>query len=981
MIVKKPLLSRYVAKTRFGRLFTLVLVLLCHASHAARPRFGEPEVLLCDEPATTSSSVCGFSILYRGAEGPQVALAAEHGTFVASVRPGEEAAVVIPIRRIGGPFSVTARVTLVDGEDAEVCLSVGEAMSRRLVRPEETVEIEVRGEKGLREVVARLETNARSDEAAAVRWDSIRLVTEERSFEIPILADARNPERCPAPVLPALHPAIEKALIEWDWRMQDGIDTPREPSAYAEATEKTLRRGDALIRHLHSTGVPLEAEATRWRALWSEWNGLSAAEETGQTEWEDLWHRVHTLRRRIVLKNPLADSGPIAFVKHVPGISSHQCTQYLGRFARPGGGIFILEEPGRSMRCRSLTAGKLPQGGYQTLGIDYARDRLLFAFCRIHTTPDDPYMGNPEQYFNLYEIGADGENLRQLTTGSYDDFSARVMPSDQIVFISTRRGGLSRCGPDFAKAYMVCIAEADGSNPRPLSFHETHEWDPAVLNDGRIVYTRWDYVDRDASFYQHLWTMRQDGTNVRILYGNNTYNPMGIWEPRAIPGSPLIMGTAGAHHAMTAGSIVLVDVSKGVDGPAPLTRLTPDALFPETESGIVLEPEADDEDLPIEARRWPHHCYRSPYPLSEDFFIASYSFDSLTYNELEANKSNMFGLYLVDRCGNKELLYRDLNISSVWPAPILPRAPQQLMASVTEPSHKEKETGVFILQNVYEADPPLPEDVAIKKLRIIQAYPRDSEYEVRPLIGIPTAAVGRQVLGTVPVEADGSAYFEAPANKALSIQALDEKGQAVQVMRSITYLQPGEMTACIGCHEPRTTTPPHQNRPPMALTRSPSTIEPGPDGSKPLSYPLLVQPVLDKHCVQCHSGEDPEGGILLTSEISAEPGEEGEESPFTASYLALAPLVKYSEWTLGQWNEDFREVNSEPVSRPNHFGARGSPLTAILNEGHGDVELSDEDLERLVTWMDANALFYGTFDEEDQARQLRGKRIEGPSLE
>jgi hypothetical protein len=148
-----------------------------------------------------------------------------------------------------------------------------------------------------------------------------------------------------------------------------------------------------------------------------------------------------------------------------------------------------------------------------------------------------------------------------------------------------------------------------------------------------------------------------------------------------------------------------------------------------------------------------------------------------------------------------------------------------------------------------------------------------------------------------------------------------------------------------------------------------------------MSYPLLVQPVLDRHCVSCHGRDEPAGGVLLTADFPEGRGRRERGVSFTASYLALTEHVKYSQWSAGQWDSDFREVNSEPVSRPDFFGARGSRLTAMLREGHGDVELSEEDFERLVTWMDANALFYGTFDEEDQARQLRGERIAGPSIE
>jgi hypothetical protein len=188
-------------------------------------------------------------------------------------------------------------------------------------------------------------------------------------------------------------------------------------------------------------------------------------------------------------------------------------------------------------------------------------------------------------------------------------------------------------------------------------------------------------------------------------------------------------------------------------------------------------------------------------------------------------------------------------------------------------------------------------------------------------------------------------------------------------MRSVTYLQPGETAGCIGCHEPRTAAPPPLATA-RALVRDPSPIKPGPEGSKPLSYPLLVQPVLDKQCVRCHSPEKPEGKVILTGQP---------EGRYTASYNALAPRVVYAAW--GGRPGDFRTVNSEPLAKPDFFGARGSPIMRLLLAGHQKVALSAEEVERLATWMDANALFYGTFDPAAQARQQRGERIAGPALQ
>jgi hypothetical protein len=770
-----------------------------------------------------------------------------------------------------------------------------------------------------------------------------------------------------------MRPAVQHLLLEWDWRMQDGIGTPREPVTYETAIARLFTNGDALIADLTDAGCDLTAQSEHWQQFRQQFETLSKAGiPDDHLRWESLWRDVHHLRREIVFANPLSDAGPLLFVKRVPAHFSHQLTQYYGRCARGGGGLYLLDAPGKAMECRELVSHQLPLGSYMHPEVAYDGNRILFAYCEVPFDPTDP---TREQcfgrHYHLYEVRPDGSGLRQMTEGPYDDFSPRELPDGNLMFISTRRGGYHRCGRGPCNVYTLALADPDGANPRTVSFHETQEWDPAVLADGRVVYTRWDYVDRNAVHYQQLWSVRPDGSAPAIYYGNNTFNPVGVWEARQIPGSPNIMATAAAHHAMTAGSIILLDTTRGVDGLEPITRLTPDAPFPESETRVPPRgwhaPGSPKEyDTPEEAKRWPGHCYRSPYPLSETYFLAAYSFDSLI-GEPSGNKPNMFGLYLVDAFGNKELLYRDLNIASQWPLPLWPRPRPPLLPSTRDPQLAEEGVGTFFLQDVYASDPSLPQR-DIKRLRIVQVLPKTTPHANQPTVGFANASPGKQVLGTVPVEADGSAFFRAPAGIPLAFQALDEKGRAVQIMRSITYLQLGEKVSCVGCHEHRLTAPPETTMP-MAMQRPPSEIQPGPDGSNPLSYPILVQPVLDKHCVECHGGEKPAGPEGKPIVLTGEP-----DGRYSKSYNVLGKLVPYSSW-------GGLEQNGEPLTQPDRFGARASRLMDMLLKGHHDVKLDETDMDRIVTWMDANALFYGTFEPEDQARQLRGERIDGPALQ
>ena len=785
----------------------------------------------------------------------------------------------------------------------------------------------------------------------------LTLVPERRPFSLEPVACSPDPL-----------PAIAEALIEWDWRMQDGIGTPREPRTYAQAAEKLLKRMD-------SAGL----DKTALAALRVK-QPTAAADEAA---WAAYWLAAHRLRRSLMLADPLFARTPLLFVKHVPSVMSHQLTQMYGYCSRPGGGLFLLTEPGASMRTRDITPASLPPGNFMTPELSCDAQRLLFAYCPVMKAPETwGFNGQTKNLrYHIYELALAGGAVRALTQGDTDNFFPVCLPSGDVLFSSTMRGGYHRCGRGPCFVYTLSRMGANGEKPHSISFHETHEWNPCLLNDGRVVYTRWDYVDRNAVLYQQLWSARPDGGNVRIYYGNNTWDPAGLWEARSIPGSSRVMATASPHHGMSAGSVVLLDVTKGVDGQEPLTRLTPEVRFPESESPLARGPnpaEPYDFDTPPdgywnsplkeswmekvateEERRWPGHCYKSPWPLSEMRFIASYSYDQLV-GEPGPNIPNMFGLYLCDAYGNKELLYRDPNISSLWARPLARRTTPPDVSVAIDEKRREKGTGTFFLSNVMESWPYLPTNMPITHLRIIQVLLKTTPDIDSPKVAIGLGAPGRQVLGTVPVEADGSAYFEAPARTPMLFQALDAQGRAVQTMRSLVYLQAGETETCIGCHEHRMKKEQPRAQA-LAIRRAASVISPGPDGTKPFSYPRLVQPVLDRHCVTCHDGKEPKRPVLTGAP----------EGTFSRSFNALISRVPYSGW--GCPNSNF-----EPLTQPLRFGALASPLAKMLEKGHGKVTLTPEEWERLYTWMDANGAFYGTFDVNEQKRQFAGEAITGP---
>jgi hypothetical protein len=406
-------------------------------------------------------------------------------------------------------------------------------------------------------------------------------------------------------------------------------------------------------------------------------------------------------------------------------------------------------------------------------------------------------------------------------------------------------------------------------------------------------------------------------------------NLSAAYQPRAVPNSNKIAFIAGAHHALIGGSLVLFDPAKakydsetGEDSFDSLERLTPEVCFPETSEG------------------WCNSYYSSPHPLSEDKFLLAFSFHPLPAfgtGYLDDSKS---GLYYYDRFGNLELLYRDPEISSVAPIPLAARPIPPQIPSVFDPKLAEKNEGEFLLTNVNWSLFPLPENRPVKTLRVFEVLPKVGSHVANvPRLGYANAESARKYLGEVPVEADGSAFFRAPAEVPLYFQAVDAGGKAVQSMRSITYLQRGERRGCVGCHEPLSTAPETSTAIKTAMLREPSRIVPGPSGSNPMSYPKLMQPVLDKNCAECHAWDGkPERG-------------------FSVSYNKLEPHVQFYEWG--------DKSISQIATRPGECGADMSPLTQILIDAdHREVfqKMSEEDKRRIYLWLDANAPFYGAYE-------------------
>jgi len=689
----------------------------------------------------------------------------------------------------------------------------------------------------------------------------------------------------------------------------------------------------------------------------------------------DLYRRIRALTREVALKNPLVTAQPILFMLRRRAVG-YMLYEYLGWYyahgnnpdngaynpnvptPAPGGGVYVLEEPGRTLAVRALVAEPTLRPHLVTLSLSFDAQTVYFAFA--DPRGQEPYTlpgyalapaepGTRYNTFHILAMTADGAGLRQLTDGPYDDFDPCPLPDGGIAFMSTRRGSKLRCGGGSAElTYTLHRMDANGGSLRTLSFHETHEWHPAVLNDGRLVYTRWDYVDRNAAKFHGLWTCNPDGTHPAGLFGNYTTLPWACYQAKAVPGSNRILFVGGGHHANVGGTLLLLDPARA--------SLDPQSGEDRFEALECLTPEVGF----AEAQGWPKSYYYSPWPLSENYYLVAFSHDPLCGGYTGQARETETGLYYLDRFGNLELLFRREGISAVYPIPLAPRPAPPVRSGVFEPDLGAD--GELLLTDVYRSLLPLPASRRVTALRVFQLLPKSRTDDANePRMGHPEQSNARMLLGTVPVELDGSAYFRAPARKPLYFQAVDEDGRAVQTMRTIVYLQPGERRSCVGCHESPGTAP--ASRAAVAFGRVPSSIEPGPEGSQPFGYPRLIQPVLDRHCVRCHDGSvgPDKSPPVLTGVLRGR---------FSRSYESLKPYLRWPSYDAA-------------ATRPGQAGADLSPLSSILvGEQHGrHVQVPDEDLRTVYLWLDAQVPFYGTYEAEPLAAQRLGHAVPPPALQ
>lgn len=672
-------------------------------------------------------------------------------------------------------------------------------------------------------------------------------------------------------------------------------------------------------------------------------------------------------RQMLVDENPLLKNEKLLFVKRYTYNSKHYYDDFQ-HVSRWGGNLCELSLSDGKVR---EIAPELTGGVFDRYDLSFDGKRILFGYRR-------PKL----EGYRIYEIGVDGTGLRQVThppeneeeriatygktstgDGFYgllgyrfwtDDVHPCYLPDGGLCFSSTRSEHGVLCTPNH---YLACTnlfrMEMDGTGLRPLSRGALSEFTPTVMDDGRILYNRWEYVYKGIAGVQPLWTMRPDGSGSEEFYGDNITNPGVLWQARQLPGTPGKAVCIGCgHEPFGIGQVLLLNPGKSKRTPESMTSLTPNVETRGLRGLYQRRNGVQREDIfgPF---------YADPYPLSDKFFLVACNADQ-RYNDEDA-----YDICLLDTFGNRVPIYDDPEFSCWLPMPLRARKVPPVLPSLPRPNRETKpETATLFVSDVYRGLDGV-EPGTVKYLRVMEQIPKPWSAEVDPLRNQDRRADGfgghiavshnahiwiAVLRGIVPVEADGSAVFEVPAGKNLFLQALDEDFMQVQRMRTFVNLEPGETRSCIGCHEHRTQAPPTRMVSAMKLVPAKLGPQPGEVAPRPLHYPSDVQPILDRHCAECHNGKDPKAAPDLRGEMT---------TIFNRSYENLMQ----AGWvdTIREWNGASYSMENVESVPPYTHGSHASKLVKLLRDGHYDAKLSQEEWVKLVTWIDCGAPYYGSY--------------------
>ncbi len=526
--------------------------------------------------------------------------------------------------------------------------------------------------------------------------------------------------------------------------------------------------------------------------------------------------------------------------------------------------------------------------------------------------------------WQVFELNTDGSGLRQVSPDigrDVDNYNGTYLPNGDLIFCSTANMTGIPCIGGRGNVGTLYTADLNGENMRQLTFEQDADWYPWVMDDGKVMYLRWEYTDNSHYFTRILMTMNPDGSQQRSIYGSNSYWPSTLFYAKNIPDSNRqFTAIVSGHHGINReGELVLFDVANGEQNTDGAVQRIPG--YGKEVHGLIRDQYA--------VGNWPRFLH--PYPISDTYFLAA---GRLAPGE-------RWGLYLLDRFDNIILLKEDRRMHLLEPVPLKPRPMPRKIPSRLRPNADD---AVLYIQDIYEGPglAGIPRGT-VKELRLLTytyAYRNMGGHNALTIEGGWDA---KRILGTVPVKEDGSVMVRVPHSTPISIQPLDENGAALQLMRSWLVAMPGESLSCVGCHE-SARTPPLQ-RTTLAMRSAPKDLTPW-RGEKPYGFGFLreVQPVLDRNCAGCHDGKE-EGRPNFQS---LDPIARGRE--FAGSYHALHPFV----------NRPGSESDFALLT-PMDYHASTSELMQLLDKGHHGVELSDDDRKTLITWIDLNVPYHPTW--------------------
>jgi formylglycine-generating enzyme required for sulfatase activity len=714
----------------------------------------------------------------------------------------------------------------------------------------------------------------------------------------------------------------------------ESVDTGLVPERLRLLLEATLELV-SVFRAMPGTDTKFlereQAEAVERLVAFRQWS----AEPDSKSKWERFcraYVEAYRLRDRVALGNPLLRFDELLVVRRgakSPRLGLPQ--NWQSNCVLPHKGfddqIARLSLARRDGRMKTVYR---PAGPYFVGDVDLSFDgrRLLFSS-----------IGSQDRW-QVFEIGVDGNGLRQVTRGDQPDvdhYDACYLPDGRIMFCSTAFMSAVPCVNGSTRVANLYRMNADGSGVRQLCFDQEHNWCPTMLPNGRLLYLRWEYTDTPHAHDRVLFHMNPDGTNQMEYYGSNSYWPNSLFYARPIPGhATKFVGIVGGHHGVPRmGELVVFDPAKGRREAEGVVQRIPGR-------GRTVEPRIEDQLVDLS---WPKFLH--PYPLSERFFLVS----------AKPSPEAGWGIYLVDTMDNMILLREEPGYALLEPVPLRPAPVPPVIPDRVEPRRKD---AVVLLADVYAGGGL--KDIPRGKVKSLRVF---SYHFLFPKMGGPQGVVGmegpwdiKRILGTVPVEADGSALFRVPANMPISVQPLDAEGKALQLMRSWFTGMPGEVVSCVGCHENPNSTPLPRNT--LASRRRPSEITPWYGPLRGFNFAREVQPVLDRFCVGCHDGRSHQGQTVFdlrgrdyiqdyTSVFHFGGKDAGH---FTTSYAELHRFVRRPGL-----ESDYHMLT------PMDFHADTTELVQMLTKGHHGVRLDAEAWDRLITWIDLNAPFHGTWTE------------------